>query len=41
MKDTTKKYGGVAGLLAGGLLAGGLLAGTLTANAASTPTPSP
>jgi hypothetical protein len=40
MKDTTKKYGGVAGLLAGGLLAGGLLAGSLTANAA-TPSPTP
>lgn len=40
MKDTTKKYGGAAALVAGGLLAGGLMTGTFTANAATAPTPS-
>lgn len=40
MKNTTKKYGGAAAMVASGLLAGGLLAGTFTANAATAPTPS-
>ena len=36
-----RKWGTGAGFLAAGLVAGGVLAGSLTANAASTPTPSP
>jgi hypothetical protein len=36
-----KRWGTGAALLASGLVAGGVLAGSLTANAASTPTPSP
>jgi hypothetical protein len=36
-----RRWGSGAAFLASGLVAGGVLAGTLTANAASTPSPSP
>jgi hypothetical protein len=38
---SVKRWGTGAAFLATGLVAGGVLAGTLTANAASSPTPSP